>query len=61
MKKNGMNIISLNRVPLNVVGPTKRSSGHSGGGGGNIPSGYESFMAKDGAFLASDGDFYVKL
>ena len=56
-----MNIISLNRVPLNVVGPTKRSSGHSGGGGGNIPSGYESFMAKDGAFLASDGDFYVKL
>ena len=55
-----LNVISLNRVPLNMVGTTK-VGGHSGGGGSNVPEGYEVFLAKDGDFLGSDGEFYVKL
>ena len=59
MDRISLNIIHLNSVPLNLVG-TMRIGG-SGGGGEKAPEGYEMFVTADGNFLASDGEFYVKL
>ena len=61
MNKVFLNVIRLNSVPLNLVGNARRGTGGSGGGGSDIPEGYEAFLAMDGAFSAADGEFYVKL
>lgn len=64
-----INSVPFNRVGLNVIGEIRSSAGGGGGGGDvpdvpvepDIPEGYEAFEAFDGAFSASDGEFYVKL
>jgi hypothetical protein len=72
--KRMLNSIRLNTVFLNgIVAISKKTQG---GGGGDtpdvpdvpdepdvpsIPEGYEDFFSFDGAFLAADGEFYVKL
>lgn len=48
----------MNQVFLNLVGiKSKREDVPSG----DIPAGYETFLATDGDFLAADGELYVKL
>lgn len=65
MNKVFLNVIRLNSENLNLVGSMR--IGHHGSGGGDTPvvpdapEGYAVFMAADGAFLAADGEFYVKL
>lgn len=61
MNKVLLNVVSLNRAALNLVGNARRGTGGSGGGGSDIPEGYEAFLAMDGVFSAADGEIYVKL
>ena len=62
MNKVIMNVIPLNSISLNVIGQmVTRGKGGGGEPVPDIPDGYGQFMAMDGVFSASDGDFYVKL
>lgn len=65
MNKTFLNVASLNSAKLNLVGTLirkKGSEGNEGGGGGDVPSGYDEFITAEGlVFSAVDGDFYVKL
>ena len=57
MNRISLNVVHLNSVPLNLVGQMRIG----GSGGEKAPEGYEMFVTADGDFLASDGEFYVKL
>ena len=56
MNRIELNSIRLNSVSLNCIGDriSKKTSIP------NIPEGAEIFRASDGAFMASDGVFYVR-
>lgn len=57
-----MNITKINRVRLNTISLNSINGRiTTGSSGPKAPEGSEVFRASDGALMASDGVFYVKL
>lgn len=60
MNKMPLNAVRLNSVTLNIIGTSVRKKS-DGGGGGDVPNGYETFEVTEGVFEVADGTFYAKI